>query len=83
MACQELSFCTGTIHLLLTITGTAVQEVDRDTTLSTQSSWLSPSATDTKELMKKYVSYLRSGHEVTFDLTTFAIVTVTVTVSEL
>lgn len=69
--CARNSLSTGTIHLLLTITGTAVQEVDRDKPLSTQSSWRSPSATDMKELMKKYVSYWGSGHEVTFDLTTF------------
>lgn len=54
-----LFFSAGTIHLLLTITGTAVQEVDRDAPLSTKLSWQSPNATDMKELMKKYVSYRR------------------------
>lgn len=51
----HLFLYTGTIHLLLTITGTNVQEVEGDTPLST--SWQSPRSTeDMKELMKKYVS---------------------------
>jgi Ca2+-dependent lipid-binding protein len=42
----------GSIHLLLTITGTTAQEVDRDSASANRSSW---SATELKELMQKYM----------------------------
>ena len=49
----ESSFSAGTIHLLLTITGTTAQEVEGDTATSNRSLWQSRSTAD---MVDRYVS---------------------------